>query len=53
MSAAWSLMAPAFQQQLTQDLIPASRGKVNLRISNMGDQAGIVGAAMLASHSND
>jgi glucokinase len=52
MSAAWTLMASSFQQQLTHDLIPALRGKVNLRISNMGDQAGIVGAAMLASSLN-
>jgi glucokinase len=48
MSAAWSLMAPAFQQQLQQDLIPALRGKVNVHLSSMGDQAGIIGAAMLA-----
>ena len=48
MSAAWSLMQAAFEQQLTQDLIPVLRGKVNVTISNMGDQAGIVGAAMLA-----
>ncbi|WP_036302570.1 ROK family protein [Methylotenera sp. L2L1] len=49
MSAAWPLIAPSFQQQLAQDLIPALCGKVKLRVSEMGDQAGIVGAAMLAS----
>ncbi|HYN54551.1 MAG TPA: ROK family protein [Methylotenera sp.] len=48
MSAAWPLMAPAFQQQLDENLIPALRGKVNMSISSMGDQAGIIGAAMLA-----
>lgn len=48
MSAAWPLMAPAFQEQLDKDLIPALRGRVNVSISNMGDQAGIIGAAMLA-----
>jgi len=48
MSGAWALLAPSFQQQLDQDLIPALRGKVNVRVSTMGDQAGIVGAAMLA-----
>ena len=48
MSAGWPLMEPAFQQQLNQDLIPVLRGKVNVHISNMGDQAGIVGAAILA-----
>jgi len=49
MSGAWTLLAPSFQQQLDQDLIPALRGGVNVRVSTMGDQAGIVGAAMLAS----
>jgi len=47
MSAAWSLIEPAFTQQLDEDLIPALRGKVNVSVSSMGDQAGIVGAAML------
>lgn len=49
MSAAWSLLAPSFNHQLTQDLIPAQRDKIKLSISSMGDQAGIIGAAMLAS----
>lgn len=48
MSAAWPLMQQAFQRQLDKDLIPAQRGKVNVHLSAMGDQAGIVGAAMLA-----
>lgn len=48
MSAAWPLMQVAFQLQLEQDLIPTLRGKVNVTISTMGDQAGIIGAAMLA-----
>ena len=47
MSAAWSLIEPAFTQQLNEELIPALRGKVNVSISKMGDQAGIIGAAML------
>jgi len=51
MSAGWSLMQPTFSQQLEEDLIPALRGKVSVDISNMGDQAGIVGAAMLAQKS--
>ena len=46
-SAAWPLIEPAFTQQLNEDLIPALRGKVNVSISSMGDQAGIIGAAML------
>lgn len=48
MSAAWPLMQSAFQRQLDEDLIPTLRGKVNVIISSMGDQAGIIGAAMLA-----
>lgn len=48
MSAAWPLMEPAFQQQLEIDLIPALRGKVHVGISNRGDHAGVIGAAMLA-----
>lgn len=48
MSAGWQYMQPAFQRQLESDLIPALRGKVNVRISNVGDQAGMLGAAMLA-----
>jgi len=48
MSAGWPLMRQAFEQRLDQDLIPVLRGKVNVRISAMGDQAGIIGAALLA-----
>lgn len=48
MCAAWDLMRIAFEQQLDDDLIPALRGKVNVSISSMGDQAGMMGAAMLA-----
>ncbi len=48
MSAGWDLMRQTFAARLDQDLIPALRGKVNVHISSMGDQAGIVGAALLA-----
>jgi glucokinase len=48
MSAGWPLMEQSFLQQLDQDLIPALRGKVKVSISSMGDQAGIIGSAMLA-----
>ncbi|HEY0841578.1 ROK family protein [Methylotenera sp.] len=50
MSGAWALLAPSFQQQLEQDLIPALRGKVNVNVSTMEDHAGMVGAAMLVSY---
>ena len=48
MSAGWSLMEAAFFQQLNTDLIPVLRGKVQVRLTAMGDQAGMLGAAMLA-----
>ena len=48
MSAAWLLMQATFQQQLMQDLIPVLRNKLTVTISSMGDQAGMIGAAMLA-----
>jgi glucokinase len=48
MSRSWSLMKEAFDAQLEADLIPALRGRVEVRISHSGDQAGVVGAAMLA-----
>lgn len=47
MSAAWHLIEPAFTQRLNEDLIPALRGKLNISISTMQDQSGIIGAAML------
>ena len=45
---AWDLMQPAFQGKLDADLIPVLRGKVNVDISRCGDQAGMLGAALLA-----
>lgn len=48
MSAAWPLMQDTFQTQLRCDLIPVLRNQLIISISSMGDQAGIIGAAMLA-----
>ncbi len=48
MSASWLLMQAAFEERLNEDLIPALRGKVKVRLSQAQDQAGIIGAAMLA-----
>lgn len=48
MSAGWPLMKSAFTKQLDKDLIPALRGNVEVGISKIGDQAGIIGSAMLA-----
>lgn len=49
MSLSWHLMKPAFDARLEADLIPALRGRVEVCISTSGDQAGIIGAAMLAA----
>lgn len=49
MSAAWPMIAPAFERRLDADLIPALRGKVRVSISRAGDQAGMIGAALLAA----
>lgn len=48
LSQAWALMREAFNTQLQSDLIPALREPLNITISSMGDQAGVIGAAMLA-----
>lgn len=48
MSQAWPLMQSAFNQRLQTDLIPVLRDKVTISISTSGDQAGIIGAALLS-----
>lgn len=49
MSKAWPLMQQAFRQRLDQDLIPVLRGRIDVRISDSGDHAGVIGAAHLSS----
>ncbi|HEY3300559.1 MAG TPA: ROK family protein [Methylophilaceae bacterium] len=49
MSQAWPLMLPAFSQRLAKDLIPVLRDKVNVYASKSGDQAGMIGAALLSA----
>jgi len=49
MSASWPLMQAGFEQRLNEDLIPALRGKLNVRLSQAQDQAGIIGAALLST----
>ncbi len=51
-SQSWDLMQAAFDARLEEDLIPALRGRVEVQISQADDQAGIVGAAMLAFVAN-
>ncbi|MGI9142149.1 MAG: ROK family protein, partial [Fluviibacter sp.] len=48
MRAAWPLMADAFAKQLDEDLVPVLRGQICIHLSELGDQAGMLGAAMLA-----
>ena len=48
MSKAWPLMRDAFDQRLQADLIPVLRDKIAIRTSSSGDQAGIIGAALLS-----
>jgi glucokinase len=48
MSSSWDLMKDAFSERLDADLIPALRNQTVVSISQSGDQAGIIGAAMLA-----
>lgn len=49
MSAAWPLLKQGFDQRLDADLIPALRGRIVVTLSQSGDQAGMIGAALLAS----
>jgi glucokinase len=49
MSKAWPLMQPAFRLRLEQDLIPVLRGRVDIRLSDDGDHAGVIGAAALSA----
>jgi len=49
MSAAWPLLKPAFDRQLSEDLIPVLRDKLQIRLSHVGDTAGMLGAAMLSA----
>ena len=48
MASAWTLMKKSFQQRLDADLIAVLRGKIQIKISTAQDQAGMLGAAMLA-----
>jgi len=48
-SQAWPLMQAAFDQRLQTDLIPVLRDKITIKISSNGDQAGIIGAALLVA----
>lgn len=49
MNSAWPWLKTGFDQRLDLDLIPALRGQIQVTISQAGDQAGMIGAALLAS----
>ena len=49
MSAAWPLLRDRFEAYLDTDLIPALRGRIRMVAAQGGDQAGMLGAAYLAS----
>jgi glucokinase len=49
MSQAWDLLSPSFQRTLDDQLIPVSRTNIDLKLSTSGDQAGIIGAALLSA----
>jgi glucokinase len=48
LTGAWDLMSAGFQARLDADLIPYLRGRARVSISVSGDQAGMLGAALLA-----
>lgn len=48
-SNSWSLAEEAFNERLQADLIPALSKNVYVRVSSSRDEAGIIGAAMLAA----
>jgi hypothetical protein len=48
LAASWDLIEPAFSPRLEADLIPFLRSRVAVSVSHAGDQAGMIGAALLA-----
>lgn len=48
MSLSWDLMQATFDARLQRDLIPVLRNRISVNVSQCGDQAGIIGAALLA-----
>ncbi|MFD0912774.1 ROK family protein [Methylophilus luteus] len=48
--SSWPLMQDAFNQRLQTDLIPVLRDKIKIHLTSSADNAGILGAALLADH---
>ena len=53
LAGAWEWMEPSFSFRMNADLIPVLRGRLTVQLSRAGDQAGIVGAALLADGVRD
>jgi len=51
LSHAWHLIHPPLMAELNDNLIPPLRGKVSVIQSTLGDNAGLLGAAAIASRS--
>ena len=49
LSNSWALMQESFNAKLQADLIPALRDNLSVQLSSSGDEAGIIGAALLSS----
>lgn len=49
LSNSWALMLESFNAQLQADLIPALRGNLSVSLSGSGDEAGMIGAALLSA----
>jgi len=49
MSAAWPLLQRHFSERLEAELIPALRGRIRIELAKAGDQAGMLGAALLTA----
>lgn len=49
MAGAWPLMQKTFKTRFNNDLIPALRGDIKVKISTADDTAGMLGAAMLSA----
>lgn len=49
LSNSWALMQTSFDTQLQADLIPVLRSNLTVSLSASGDEAGIIGAALLSS----
>lgn len=48
LTGAWDLMWPSMQTALEHEVIPPLRGSIHVHCSKLGDDAGLLGAAMFA-----